>query len=517
MSHDAHAEDQLRLTGEAPKDQRIVGHTPGGYYFAAKPLKEEYDKLLDRVHALRLEIVGGKINSSKAAADVRVLQSELQRVRQLIDATKTFIATGKLSTKTEITEFELGPEKLLFINGPSKVQLIGWDQPKVKCVLDKTIVGDGEKPLDEHFAGIRLVHRHEAGPPEVGRSPEKQKADEEAFLASPEGKKLTPEQVQARHDWMEKAFATEGYFGPFQSEPIDYLELEGLTYQQGNRHVSFRVASPGGDRLAGSMWQRHATLTVYVPSCNAIGLRGGLGGLEVEGVKASLIVRGEGDRDYDSRSHVKDHKGSVMIENIPLETIDVVRGNVSVTVSADLGNSGIRHEAGKQTQYVESPVFYNYRKIEGDFTALLLNVNLELSEVTGRVDVTNEFGDTQFVVRTPLVSASHRVISESGNITLQLAEDCLQSAPLLAVSECGTVRMADKGLPLVDGNISCWPGRGLIRRTYRGFATGVDDKSPFGRFERFQRMQNGFTNEQQTPGLDVLSRSGTVQIESFEN
>ena len=67
VAYDAQAEDQLRLQGEAPKNQRIVGHTPGGYYYAAKPLKDEYDKLLDRVYALRLEIIGGKISSKEAA------------------------------------------------------------------------------------------------------------------------------------------------------------------------------------------------------------------------------------------------------------------------------------------------------------------------------------------------------------------------------------------------------------------------------------------------------------------
>jgi hypothetical protein len=517
-TYNTHAEDQLRLKAEAPKDQRIVGRTTGGYYFAAQPLKEEYDKLVDRVYALKLEIVDGKISSKTAAAEIRVLQSELQRVRQLIDATKTFIATGKLSTKTEITEFELGSEKLLFINGPSKVHLIGWDQPNVKCVLDKTVIGDGDQPLDNHFSEIRLIHRQ--GPTEagVGQSPEKRMADEEAFLVSPDGKKLTPEQVQARHAWMEKAFATAGYFRPFQDKPIDYLELEGLTYQQGNRQVLYEVSSrSGGDGRAGSMWQRHTILTIYVPSCNAIGLRGGLGGLDVEGVKAQLIVRGEGDRDYDSHSQVKDHDGPVTIENISLETVENIRGNVSVTVSADLGNAGTSHQAGKRTQFVELPIFYNYRNIQGDFTALLLKANLQLSEVTGRVNVTNEFGDTQFVVRTPLAATAHRVMSESGNITLQLDQNSLQSAPLLAVSECGTVHVIDKGLPLVDGNISCWPGSGLTRRTYRGFASKSDENSPFGRFERLQRMQNTFTNEQPTPGLDVISRSGTVQIESVEN
>jgi hypothetical protein len=518
VGYDAHAEDLLRLRAEAPGDQLIVGGKFGGYYYAAKPLKQEYDKLLLRVQSLRLEIVGGKISSQQAAGQVRELQNDLQRVRQLIETTKTFIAAGRISTKTETIEFELGPEGLLFLTGVPKVHLIGWDKPNVACVLEKTVVGDGDQPLDDHFAGIRLVHRHGAAKQEVGPSPEERRIDEEAFLASPDGKKLTPKQLKMRHGWMEKAFATQGYFRPFQSQAIDLLELEGLTYQQGNRQVSYAVMSRGGDGRGGTMWQRHAALTIYVPSCKAIGVRGGLDGLEVDGVKAPLTVRGDGDRDYDSHSYVKEHDGSLTIENIPLETIDGVQGNVSITVSADLGNSGTRHWDGQRAQYVELPASYNYRKIDGDFTALLLNVRLQLSEVSGRVDVTNEFGDTQFVVRTPLAAADHRVVSESGNITLQLAKDALENAPLIAVSECGTVRIAAGAPPLVDGNISYSPGSGLVlRRTYRGFATEGDAKSPSPRFDRFQRIESVFTREGQTPGLDVISRSGTVQIESVEN
>ncbi len=509
------ADEPLRLKTDAPKDQFIVGGKTGGFYYAAKPLKEEYDKLLVRVQTLRSEVVDSKISSQEAAAQVRELQEDLQRVRQLIDSTKTFIAAGSISTKTDTREFTLGPEKRLFIDGVPKVRLIGWDKPNVACVLEKTVVGDGKQPLDDNFAGIRLVHRYGTAKEEVGRSPEERQADEDVFLASPEGKQLTAEQLKSRHAWMEKVFATEGFFRPFQSQPIDYLEIEGLTYQQGNRQVYYEVKSPGGQGLAGSMWQRHATLTIYVPSCNAIGIRGALGGLEVDGLKAPLIVRGDGNRDYDSHSHVKDHDGSLTFENIPLEVVENIRGNVSVTVSANLGNSGARYSKGQKTQYVELPASYNYRNIEGDFTALLLNVNLRLSEVSGRVDVTNEFGDTRFVARTPLAAAAHRVVSESGNITLQLAKNALENAPLVAVSECGTIRTADNGPPLVDGNISSfWPGNGLLRRTYRGFATQGDTKPPFYRFERIQYL---FTREQQTPGLDVLSRSGTVQIESIEN
>ena len=131
------------------------------------------------------------------------------------------------------------------------------------------------------------------------------------------------------------------------------------------------------------MWQRHASLTIYVPQCKGVGLRGGTAGLEAEGLKAPLIVRGDGDRDYNSQSYVRDHEGPLLVENIQLQTIKNVRGDVAVTVSTDLGNSGTEHTAGQVTQYTEPPATFTYRKIDGNVTALLLKVHLQLAEVNG--------------------------------------------------------------------------------------------------------------------------------------
>jgi hypothetical protein len=199
----------------------------------------------------------------------------------------------------------------------------------------------------------------------------------------------------------------------------------------------------------------------------------------------------------------------VTTENLPLETVENIRGNVSVTISADLGNAGTMHREGGRTQYVELPATYTYRRIEGDLTAVLLNVNLQLSDVTGRIDVNNEFGDTQFSTRTPLSAAAHRVVSESGSILLRLTPKILEDVPLVVASECGTVKVLDSAPPLIDGNISCWPGDGRVRRTYRGFATAGKQRpqDPFG---PFHRLAFGDDNR---PWLLVLSRAGTVQIE----
>jgi hypothetical protein len=514
LGDQAWADEPLRLKAKMPKDQAIVGGKPGGYYYAAKSLKEEYDKLLGRVQTLRAEIGSRKISSQEATAQVLKLQEDLQKVRQLIDASKTFISPGVLETKTETIEFGLGPEQLLFLNNVAKVRLVGWEQPHVKCVLEKIIIGDGKQPLDDHFAGIRVVHRHGLEPEVVGRSAAERQADEIAFLASPDGKRLTDDQRATRAAWMTKAFAPNGFFQLFQSRPIDCIELEGLTHQQGNRQIQFEVKSRGGDGMSGSMWQRHASLTIFVPKCRGLGVRGGTAGLEAEGLKAPLIVRGDGDRDYNSQSHVRDHEGPLTVENVQLQTIKNVHGDVSVTVTADLGNSGTEHSSGQITQYSEAPATYNYREIDGNFRALLLKVNLQLAKVSGRVDVNNQFGDTLLVVESPLAAAAHRIVSESGGVTLQLAMDALNSAPLVAATECGTVRVMENTPPLVDGNITAWHEDGTVRRTYRGFATKSNAQPPFDRFGPFERMETILLREgQQKPGLDVLSRAGAVLVE----
>ena len=258
-------------------------------------------------------------------------------------------------------------------------------------------------------------------------------------------------------------------------------------------------------------------------------------------MKAPLIVRGDGDRDYDSHSHLADHEGSVTIENLPLERLENVRGNVSITAGTSLADQTSTTSGGYKVLTVGSsaegfhePHSFNYRHIDGDFTALLLNERLRLSAVSGRVDVNNEFGETEFVVATPLSNTRHRLMSEGGKIALRLGSDALKNTPLLAVTECGTMRVAESVPGLVDANLNCWPGSGRIRRSYRGFASQADPAAakPAGLLQRFEQLVGGdheragfdvlerlehlAAGVEQSPGLDVLSRGGTVQIDGIE-
>src|SRR6185436_8026880 len=97
----------------------------------------------------------------------------------------------------------------------------------------------------------------------------------------------------------------------------------------GNRHLSVRIDSPGGGGFLSGRWQRHATLFVYVPACKAIAVRGGLVGLEIDGIDASVVLTrsGEHDRDYDGKFRVANIRGSLTVQDSPLDEISNINGN----------------------------------------------------------------------------------------------------------------------------------------------------------------------------------------------
>ena len=216
---------------ELQKNKVIVGDMQrGGFYCVAKSLKDKHDELQGSVQALRAKIATGDIGGSQeAAGQIAPLQAELESVRKLIEKTKKWIPAGQAVTDTETTEFELGPEKLLFLSGIGSVRLVGWDQPNVKCVLEKTVVGTGKQPLDKQLPAIRIIHSHGPDKELVGWSPEETQAQEEAFSASPAGKNLTPEQLATRRALVEKNAAYQRYFAPFQGKSIDVVEIDGLS------------------------------------------------------------------------------------------------------------------------------------------------------------------------------------------------------------------------------------------------------------------------------------------------
>jgi hypothetical protein len=498
----ARAEDAPSAKGEAPPNQVVYQQGLGGAYFVPRPLKEQYDRLVAKVRALQAEIMEGRIDSQDAKREVLGLQRDLSLVRQQLEAAKTLVQAGKVHRQTETITFELGKERCLFI-AAGRVRIVGWDQPQVKCVLEKTVLSAGGEPVEDDFRGIKLVHRHGRAREEVGATREEFEADEKKRKGPPS---------EARKKLIEEILAYNAPFQPFQGKEIDLVAIQGLTHQEGNRQISFDLESPGGEGVVGHQWRRHASLTVYAPACRKVGLHGGRGGLTVESLKTGLVVRGGGDRGYEGEFKIKDVLGPVSLDNVPIQTIENIQGNVSVTLTEYPGNSGTRHDASGQTFYVEPPEPSTFSNIQGDLQAWFVRANVALSKVGGKVDVKNEFGDTAFTIDGPLAPKAHRILSESGRIDVQFAGKALGSLPLLAaLTGTGVVRVAGEAgeMEMKSVNFAGPLGPEWGRRGWKGFTSS---REPFAGLAQMQRMPAILSGGDRPPGLDLISRNGTIRL-----
>src|SRR6185436_4057840 len=223
---------------------------------------------------------------------------------------------------------------------------------------------------------------------------------------------------------------------------------EGLTHDQGNRQMTLEVESKDGGSSLRSVWQRHAALTVYVPECKAVAIRGGLEKLDIENIKTSLVITADDshDRDYHSESRIRGITGSLAARNIPLHAIEDVSGDVSLTCTVDLANSGTTHDGGSdpgqvlRTFHVFQALPCSVKNVGGGFQAWLCRVDLKLENVAGRIDLRNEFGETRLTMSKPLSKDAHRIVSEAGRIELNCPAASLGDFPLWAATQCGNVR-----------------------------------------------------------------------------
>src|SRR5215213_3019108 len=148
------------VKAKAPDDTVELRSAREGAWFVSEPLKKQYDALLGRVKALRADVDAERISGTQAQQQLEPMRRELQQLREAIEKQKVLVAAVKLHQQSETTQFDLGAAQMLVITADS-IRVEGWDGPKVKCVLEKTVIAapDG-KPVDDHLRGLKVVHRH---------------------------------------------------------------------------------------------------------------------------------------------------------------------------------------------------------------------------------------------------------------------------------------------------------------------------------------------------------------------
>src|SRR5262245_23297885 len=86
---------------KAPENHALLSRTTSGGYFIARPLKAEYDRLVERLRLLKTEIDSGKTTGTAALKELGDLQGLLAGLRAEIEAKKVFVSVAHAQTETQ--------------------------------------------------------------------------------------------------------------------------------------------------------------------------------------------------------------------------------------------------------------------------------------------------------------------------------------------------------------------------------------------------------------------------------
>ena len=473
----------------APSDFVVFDSDRAGAYFVARSLKEDHDKLLDRIGSLRDDVVEARVDAATARAELAELQAKLDALRKKIEGSRVYIAGAVVHTAVEKKTIPVPADGRLLIDA-ADVDLRAWNGPDVRFAVEKTVLAEPGKSPDNDMADIRL---------EIERiAPEKVFGYDLDMAKRPEGK--------AR--WAEFPFRafTEGEF--------TRVRLGGLVGQEGNRMMSLKLVNKEGAGEHRGEWRRRGRLVVYLPKCKTVGVIGGLAGFRVSGVEADVVIRGEGDRDYSAKYEVTDLNGSLVAENFAPHRIAGVAGNVKVTATAFAENTGNAHDQSGVTSYSPPPRTVEYSGIRGDFTGRFVAATATLADISGRVDLRVDFGRIVWRIDATPAAKDHRILTEAATVTLALGPDAKLPDETNLLTECGNARLRRDEISRLfdtlsysaegaDGRMHAWHG---FRRRPAGRNEGLHG------FETSERMAAVLAGESRAPGLDILSRGGTITV-----
>ena len=133
--------------------------------------------------------------------------------------------------------------------------------------------------------------------------------------------------------------------------------------------------------------------------------------------------------------------------------------------------------------------------------------------MTGVVDVRNEFGDTTLTLGDSFDDQiAHRVLSESGAIVVRGDAKLFKRINLYANTLCGSFFTNLDQKTLEEQSVSFRTGQ-RPRRNWNGLLKPQGPKGMGGMGMFFgRRAPQALENENRSPGLDLISRGGSLQI-----
>jgi hypothetical protein len=296
---------------------------------------------------------------------------------------------------------------------------------------------------------------------------------------------------------------------------IDHLSVAGLGYQE-NPILSTKVQSDGGDGQWGSVRQRYAEMTVYLPELKSVCVRGAMRGLIVENLVGSITIVPDDSTDSDARARfeIRGLTGNLICHGFPLHLIANVKGHVAIESLSEFAveGGGTHHRNDLREMTSARPFAVAVRDVTGGIELRYGRVNLELQQIDGIIDVENEFGDTSFSATGRLADAAHRIVSISGRINATLSGEAWDSVPVIAVTNHGGLSTNVGGEEFGDFHLSGQDKLTHKRRNWSGFRKVISNEDQLAVFKLIDRFSAMMQGAPRSSGLDLMSRNGRIHI-----
>lgn len=503
----------VRAKAAVPDGMARLSDTLTGSYFVAYPLKLKYDALLAKLDALKRDLDADRVAGPEAVKSLGELRANLKELRDQLDKSKVMIPAVQAHAKTETVSLDIGPDRTLVITA-ERVRLVGTDGDKVVCTLEKIYLGGDAKEAEAELAAVTVVHKHGLQPDLFGWTPEQWDADLAKFLKTPEGQKTPPEVLAKWRRESAPSRALSERYREFRGKSVDTIRVGGVDSSQADSIVEITSTSKGGDGITRQVRRRHATLTVAVPKCQRVAVEGARVALEVVGLRGSLLVTDNGnrDRDYDGQFTIKGVTGDVDATGYPFSAIEDVTGGVTLTSMRDSGASGgsrYSYEGDTRALVRSRPASCAIKNVGGDLKARFGRVDVNVEDVRGAVAVDNDAGDTKLTVKTPLaLTAAHRLTSVSGTIDVSFSPGALGRLPLAAGTTYGTylAKIPNLAFPgFVSQDISG------VNNNCEGFYHQLT-KAPDEGSAAMQSVLGALRPEDKSPGLLIRTLAGRMVV-----
>jgi hypothetical protein len=162
--------------------------------------------------------------------------------------------------------------------------------------------------------------------------------------------------------------------------------------------------------------------------------------------------------------------------------------------------------------YPSHPLPVHIHGVRDGVKAWYGRANLDLTDIGGTIDVRNDFGNTRLTATEAFPAGAHRVVTESGRIDVELSQAAFASISVAAFTNHGGIKTSLPREVFEDFHLRSFDNDEGIPRSWSGFRTKAPNEDRIWAFRLGDRFRTVLNNGERTPGLDLISRGGTVVV-----